>query len=240
MIEEVSIQTYYDHYVETQLESGINDRIYGLYRRMLTLGLQSGSYVLELGCGIGTLTYLLSRKIKIGKIEAVDLSPASIAVAQKKVNSKQVQFFAHDIVDFQTGLLQIDFITLFDIIEHIPLEQHRALFTQLRKNCQDHTRILINIPNPSYLHFTQENEPDSLQIIDQPIPFQFLLKNLEMAGFELLQFETYSVWNEKDYQFFELVPKRAFQLKKISDGRTLGQKAIKKIWRQYLKLKFPF
>ncbi len=238
--EHSSIKTFYDDYVETQRESGINDRVYGLYQRLIKRGLKADSQVLELGCGIGTLTYLLSKKITHGKIEAVDISPASVAVAQKKINNPDVQFFTHDIVDFHSTLPCINYITLFDIIEHIPLEQHPELFHHLRKNCMEHTRIFLNIPNPSYLQFEQEHEPESLQIIDQPIFLRTLLEQVENEGFELVYFETYSIWVEKDYQFFELVPKKNFELKKLSDQRTFLEKAGKKMWRSFLKWKYPF
>lgn len=238
--EHSDIKTFYDEYVETQLESGINDRVYGLFHRMKKRGLHANSQVLELGCGIGSLTFLLSKIITHGKIEAVDLSPASVALAKKKINSKNVAFFTQDIVDFKSSLTKIDFITLFDIIEHIPIEQHPEMFHHLRKNCQDDTRIFINIPNPSYLQFEMEHEPESLQIIDQPILLPPLIDHIEKAGFELVYFETYSVWVEKDYQFMELVPRKNFELKKLSDQRTILEKAGKKMWRSFLKWRYPF
>lgn len=63
---------FYDAYVSRQQESGINDRIYGLYKRLIKSGLNKNSNVLELGCGIGAMTYLLSRMVKTGIVEAVD------------------------------------------------------------------------------------------------------------------------------------------------------------------------
>jgi trans-aconitate 2-methyltransferase len=75
---ENNVAAFYDDYVELQDDSGINDRVYGLYKKMLGQGLQSHSHVLELGCGIGTLTYLIAQKVKKGTIESVDISPKSI------------------------------------------------------------------------------------------------------------------------------------------------------------------
>ena len=44
---------YYDDYVAEQVKSGVNDRIYHLYRKLIQFGLKNNSNVLELGSGIG-------------------------------------------------------------------------------------------------------------------------------------------------------------------------------------------
>ena len=147
------IVDYYDPLLATYLESGINDRIYHLYKRLLSLGLKPDSNVLELGSGIGTLTFLLFKYIKDGKIEAVDISPKSIEFSKQKIKSPNVFFFADDIVTFKTSLKNIDFITLFDVIEHIPLDKYSELFQNLSFLSNENTKICINIPNPAYIEY---------------------------------------------------------------------------------------
>ena len=86
------IEDFYNGFVRNQINSGINDRIFQLYKRMLSLGLNTSSNVLELGCGIGTLTFLLSKKVKKGIIEAVDLSSDSILHSKNKINRQNILF----------------------------------------------------------------------------------------------------------------------------------------------------
>ena len=74
----MSTPEFYDNFIAYQIESGNNDRIYSCYKRMKKHGIHNNSSVLEIGCGIGVLTYLLSRKIKNGTIESMDLSEKSI------------------------------------------------------------------------------------------------------------------------------------------------------------------
>jgi SAM-dependent methyltransferase len=234
------IVDYYDDFIATQLASGINDRIYHLYKRLLSLGLKPDSNVLELGSGIGTLTFLLSKYIKEGKVEAVDLSPRSIEFSRQRIKRPNITFVADDIVTYQPSANIFDFITLFDIIEHIPVEKHNELFDNLAGIINENTKVLINIPNPAYIEYDRINNPEALQIIDQPLPLSLILENLEKNGMTLTYFETYSVWVENDYQFFVIEKKRVFEEVKLSSKRNIFQKIRKKLERTYIKLRHNY
>ena len=231
---------YYDNFIAEQLKSGINDRIYHLYKRILGLGLRSNSNVLELGSGIGTMTFLLSKYVNEGKIEAVDLSPKSIEFSKQRIKSPNISFVAADIVSYQPAIQNIDFIILFDIIEHIPIDKHDELFHNIAVNSHEHTKIFINIPNPACIEYDQQNNPEALQIIDQPVPLSIILKNLETNGLTLIYFETYSIWLENDYQFFVIEKKKAFKEVKLSSKRNFFHKAVKKLERTYIKLRYHY
>ena len=66
------ISDFYDEFVQRQLKIGANERLISLYKRLLDLGLKEDSKVLELGCGVGILTKLLSKKTATGILEAFD------------------------------------------------------------------------------------------------------------------------------------------------------------------------
>ncbi len=231
---------FYDSFIAEQYKSGINDRIYKLFKRLLRLGLKPDSTVLELGSGIGSMTFLLSRYIKKGQIEAVDISPKSIQFSKQRIRKPNINFFANDIVKHIPSIQNIDFITLFDVIEHIPIERHHELFHNIVAFCNENTKVLINIPNPAYVAYDIENNPDALQIIDQPLSLNFLLNILENNGLNIMRFETYSVWVENDYQFFVITKNRHFKEVKLNDKRTFLQKAIKKVERTYIKMKYHY
>jgi len=235
-----NIADYYDEFIAIQLESGINDRIYHLYKRLLDLGLKPDSNLLELGSGIGTLTFLLSKYLKKGKIEAVDLSPKSIEFSRQRINKPNITFITGDIVTYQPLTKNFDFITLFDIIEHIPIEKHNDLFHNLADILKENTKVLINIPNPAYIEYDRINNPEELQIIDQPLPLSLILENLERNGLTLMYFETYSIWAENDYQFFIIEKKKVFEEVKLSSKRNVFQKIQKKLERTYIKLRYNY
>jgi trans-aconitate 2-methyltransferase len=231
---------FYDDFADIQQESGINDRVFGLYGRLQRLGLKSNSKVLELGCGVGTLTYLLSRTITEGQVEAVDISPRSIAFCSQKIRKANIRFAADDVVRYRPTLVNPDFVTLFDVLEHIPLEQHGELFLNLAGHCGPHTRIVINIPNPDYILYDREHHPEVLQVIDQPLPLSVIVPNLDKSELELLYFETYSVWVDNDYQFMVLRKKEPFQEKFVHHRRNYLQKAVKKLERLYIKARYNY
>jgi len=125
--------------------------------------------VLEIGCGIGTLTYLLLKKIRTGRIESVDISPKSIAFAQQHLKAANLTFHTADFLGFEPQYKLFDRILLFDVLEHIPLEQHGRVFQRINRWMSDESLLLINIPNPAYILYDQKNNPAALQETDQPV-----------------------------------------------------------------------
>ena len=233
----MSSADFYDHFIKNQVESGINDRIYGLYRRLCKMGLQSNSAVLEIGCGIGTLTYLLTRKVKTGRIEATDISPQSIEYAKKNLVRPNLSLFAGDILQLEPQSKTFDYVLLFDVIEHIPVEDHTALFSRISRWMHDDSCLLINIPNPGYILFDEKNNPAALQEIDQPVFPDHLATVLAKSGLDIVQFETYSVWVKNDYQFIVGKKRINFEEKFLSKERNVFQKGIVwwgRKWRKFI------
>ncbi len=232
------IAEFYDEFSERQLKIGANERLISLYNRLLKLGLKNDSRILELGCGVGIFTKLLSKKIKNGAIEAVDLSEKSTEIAAKNLQKKAVNFVAADIVHYIPETKSLDFITLLDVIEHIPLELHSALFSNLAKICDQKTQLVINFPNPRYLEFVQKNNPKDLQIIDQSIELRDLVAILDNAGLEIIFYEKYNIWEVEDYDFLAVRKKRNFELKHLADQRSLLEKIVHKIELKINQIKY--
>lgn len=234
------IKGFYDKFVKAQQDSGINDRIYGLYIRLKQAGLHTDSNVLELGCGVGTMTFLISKTVKNGQVESVDISTQSIAFCNQKIKAANINFVSGDVVNHRPSCKKIDFITLFDILEHIPMEKHAELFKNLSSICDADTKILINIPNPEYLQYDIEHHPETLQIIDQPLPLNFILQHLNNYNLNLTYFEPYSIWVENDYHFMMATKKTEFREVFLSSKRSFFQKAKKKIQRTLIKIIYNY
>lgn len=224
------ISEFYDEYVQRQIKTGANERLISLYKRLLNGGLNTDSKVLELGCGVGIFTKLLSKKVKNGIIEAVDLSAKSIAVAKNELkHRKNIHFDVADVVKYKPENSDFDMITLMDVIEHIPLEHHGELFRNLAEIATEKTNILINIPNPQYIGYARINHPESLQVIDQEVELFTLMRHLEKNGLELVYFEKYGIWEQDDYHFMVIRKKRNFELKHLADQRNFSEKVFHKI-----------
>ncbi len=231
---------FYDNFVNYQKESKVNDRIYSLYNRAKRHGLNNHSNVLELGSGIGVMTYLIAKSVKKGIIETVDISSKSVEFARKRISNKNIRFNVDDIVNYKPELKSIDFITLFDVIEHIPKEKHLELFKNISSYIGEDTLLLINIPNPEYIEYDQKYHPEVLQIIDQPVHLDFLVRNLENNDLTISYFQKYSIWVENDYVFYIIEKKKEFKEIRIHDKRNFAQKVLIKLFRLKLKLLYNF
>ncbi|KIA90096.1 class I SAM-dependent DNA methyltransferase [Kaistella jeonii] len=233
------ISDFYDEFVQRQLKIGANERLVSLYKRLLNLGLKEDSNVLELGCGVGIFTKLLSKKISTGILEAVDLSEKSVAVAKEELKGKKNIFLeVADVVKYHPQNSDYDFITLMDVIEHIPLDQHEELFGNLSKICTDKAQIAINIPSPQYIGYVKIHNPETLQVIDQEVHLFPLMQHLEKHSLEMTYFEKYGIWEEEDYHFMVIRKKRDFVLKHLSDHRNISEKISKKVSDKIDEIKY--
>ena len=234
--EEVS--QFYDQFSERQIKIGVNERLIYLFKKLKKIGLTKNSKILELGCGVGAFTYLLSKKVVDGYVEAVDLSETSIENAKKNIQKSNVKLFVGDVVHYQPKSTDFDFITLLDVIEHIPIEEHFNLFRNLSSYISEKTLLLINIPNPEYLKYLHQNQPETLQVIDQPIELTILADNLEKNGLEIVFFHKYGIWEQEDYHLFVVRKKREFKLRHLANERTFIQKITKKLRQKVDQIKF--
>jgi len=223
-MDQKKIEDFYDNFSAHQMKVGINERILSLFQRMKKYGLSPSSRILELGSGIGSMTFLLSKKIKSGIVESVDLSPKSIELLNSSIANPAIKGYAADVVNYKPQQSNFDFITLFDVIEHIPIERHAELFKNLAGIMTEKTTLLINIPNPKYIEYDRIHQPEVLQVIDQPIPLTAIAKNAEDNGLFIHHFETYSIWVENDYQFMMIRKDRDFEEVKLSDKRSFSGK----------------
>jgi cyclopropane fatty-acyl-phospholipid synthase-like methyltransferase len=192
------VENFYDKYTKSQTKIGVNIRHRTIVKHLKKLNLKANSKVLEIGCGIGTVSSLILKHIPNGKFVGVDISKESIELA-KKYNSahKNAEFIANDMSDF-THTIKFDFIVFPDVLEHIPVEQHYNLFKNVAKVCNKNTTVLINIPEPNCLNWIRKTMPDKLQIIDQSLSMQDLLNNTYPHGFKLSSMQNYSLYYEEN------------------------------------------
>jgi cyclopropane fatty-acyl-phospholipid synthase-like methyltransferase len=194
------VKEYYDTFKEHQKQLGINIRHRTIFKNLKSAGLKPNSNVLEIGCGIGTVSNLILKYITEGSFVGLDISPESINMA-KNFNAfhKNAEFMVNDMSNF-THKTKFDFVVFPDVLEHIPVEQHANIFETVSKLTTPDAVILINIPEPNYLNWVRENDPKKLQIIDQSLSMQDLLNNVYPYGFKLYSMNPYSLhYDVNDY-----------------------------------------
>ncbi len=199
------VKEFYDEFANYEVNRGINLRHYHIFNEVIKAGLRNNHQVLEIGCGTGELSFLLHRFLRRGHLVSTDISPNSIALAEKRIGaSSRMQFIVTDMTDF-TYPDKFDFIVLPDVLEHIPIDNHPALFGSLRTLMLDHSKIIIHIPHPKLIESDSIHKPEILQIIDQPISAVTLLQDCYPHGLMLDQYDSYSLFHDTpDYIFITL------------------------------------
>lgn len=196
------IAAYYDKFSIKQQISGINRR----HRAIVAFSqafckLNKSTVVLEVGCGVGTVTRLLADIATEGRVHAIDISSQNIITA--KANLQKYTNVSFEISDMSNFIArnEYDLVVLPDVIEHIPLDQHAALFIRLGDCLKPDGLIHINIPDPDYLDFVREESPEKLQIIDQSLRHNDFSSTFQLSHLELLHWERYTVFNRPfDYR----------------------------------------
>ena len=194
------VEQFYNTFKEHQKKLGVNIRHRTIFKNLRKAGLKNDSKVLEIGCGIGTVSSLILKYISQGSFVGVDISIESIEMA-KILNSQYqyAEFLVNDMSAF-THATKFDFVVLPDVLEHIPVQQHLNLFKVLSAVTTENAIVLINIPEPNCLNWARKNHPEKLQIIDQSLSMQDLLNNSYPHGFKLFSMKSYCLqYKEPDY-----------------------------------------
>lgn len=207
------VAKYYDEFTELQVRAGINNRHISIIEHLQELGLKINHHVLEIGCGIGTVSELILRYLsKEGFLHAVDISPKSVALARHRLKKYSNSVVEVNDLTKNTINNQFDVVVLPDVIEHIPIELHPHLFLNIKQMLRDDGFVFIHIPNPNYLEWMVNNKDEGLQIIDQPIHTDELCSIVYTVGFYLEYLKSYSIYTiDNDYQIIVLRKKPSNQ-----------------------------
>ncbi|MRR23340.1 class I SAM-dependent methyltransferase [bacterium] len=179
---------------------------------------------------MGTLTGLILKYVNKGEVVAVDISPASVNIARKRLKGyANVMLMVSDMSDFvHPGIF--DFIVLPDVLEHIPSEQHRNLFRTLAEHMHENTVILIHIPHPRGIDFIRRTNPEQLQIVDQAIEADSLLADIYANGLMLLSYISYPLFDrENDYAVITIKKKGDITFSPLPKKTIIARKFLARI-----------
>lgn len=204
----VDAARFYDDFADAQQDVGVTSRHHAIIAALRDAGWRRGHRVLEIGCGVGTLTELLVRGLgRDGSLVATDLSPRSVEFAKQRLGERDhLRLLAGNVLELELDE-RFDVVVLPDVIEHIPLALHRELFQRVSSWLAPEGFVVLNYPNPLYLEWCRTNRPELLQVVDQPVHADVLLANAYSASLYLESLRTYSVWiRQGDYVVAVLRP----------------------------------
>lgn len=140
--------------------------------------------------------------------------------------AERIEFLVDDMLEFSTDE-KFDFIVLPDVMEHIPLDQHKALFKTMSECIHDDSMIFIHIPHPTALDYIRKETPEKLQIIDQSISAKDMIDNATANGLRLIEYRAYNLYTEEtDYVFIKFKKDTPFKLNKLPKSTIIKRKMM--------------
>lgn len=231
------VAKFYDDYSSRQETMWHNERHYFLIEQLKRLGVKNDSIILEIGCGIGTMTNLMAPLVKIGKLVSSDISPKSIEIS-KNYNQKfnNIEFIVADSTNFSFPKLNYDFIVLFDVLEHIQTEFRPEILKLCALQMGENTQLLINVPAPEAHKYAITNFPEAMQLVEIPVYLKEVLPILESNNLEITSFFSYDMWQPNEYDFYQIRKKKTYEYKKLTPPQYLNPQWIINRIKRKLKL----
>ena len=158
--------------------------------------------IADVGCGGGVMTDYLTR---FGTVVGVDFSTAAIAAAEERSSATFYPGGVEALPD-----TDYDLITLFDVLEHIPLDDRPRFIASLAERLKPTGLLFCSTPFPSATKRRKAINDPTLQIIDEEVELPAVMNEAAAAGLQLLSFTTYDVFSgSPEYQAFVFTCERA-------------------------------
>jgi len=187
------------------------DECLALFRRNLI----SSRSVLEIGCSIGLTTYQLAEEYPEIDFTAIDIANEQIEFAKKFFHKENIKFSVVDITK-DNNLQKYDLITLFDVYEHIPINERMNFANALKKILSENGQILLTCPSWLKSKNDIESFPERLQVVDEIVEIKDYVSLANIIGGHVKQLNLVSVWNRFDYSHCVISKQQPLQEIKVA------------------------
>lgn len=195
-----AVEAYYDAHVSAKLRDFVegNKRVERAWETLERWAPRDPSRILEVGCGIGAICWRMSRRWPGAGVVGLDLSAASVAVAEKLFASPGVSFVQGRLGRWG-GRDEFDLVVLMDVYEHIAIDERPALHGALKGLVGRRGRIFLSFPTPRHLARLRDRQPDQIQPVDEDVSLEAISALARDIRSEVLLYEEVDVWHEGDY-----------------------------------------
>jgi len=194
---------YYDKFSEVLAEAyKVPNPRHQAIRRVLNKLILPGMNVLDLGCGIGTLSKI-ALQLGADNVLGVDISPKMIEKAIEL--NPGIVFVSASITEYVPPFTP-DVIILSDILEHIPYANLDKLYETILKYTykrNPYLKIFVNIPYYPIQQFLHSEHPDKQQIVDENYSTASLLEDFNRIYFIPERIDIYGV--DVDCQYVNII-----------------------------------
>lgn len=200
MVNQDQIQSYYDAHVMGKLRGFVegNDRVECAWSTIEAWAGECPRRILEIGCGIGDISWRLSRQWPESQVVGLDVSPRSLELAQTLFGNERLSFCEGPLVAGRVSG-PFDLVVLMDVYEHIHQDDRPELHLAIRALMSEHARVVLAFPTPRHLAWLKIHQPDRIQPVDEDITPDTISALARATGTEVLCYKEVDVWHEGDY-----------------------------------------
>ncbi len=216
-------QDYYDYYYYKPLRDYFYKNPFQEYilRKILSWVSQKDKRILNVGCKIGWLAGEIKRIFPLSYILGLDISPKRVAMAKRLFPCKGLDFLVGDITD-ESILLDIDFIVLSDVYEHIPKDLHKKTHFILKRLLRKGAVFILASQVINYQRFFLQPTLRRFQILEEEIGENQIEILMEDLGAQVLEYSYVDFRGPKDYLFLALADR--FRVKKKESKSIILEK----------------
>jgi SAM-dependent methyltransferase len=200
VVTSAAVTSYYDAHAKGKLRGFVegNARVECAWATIERWVREAPRRILEVGCGIGDVSWRMSRRWAESEVVGLDISPRSLRVARKLFPDPRITFCEGPLVP---GRLEgeFDLIVLMDVYEHIAVGDRPALHAALKMLRSDSGRIVLSFPTPRHLAWLRRHQPDQIQPVDEDITVETMAELARETDTVTLCYEEVGVWHEGDY-----------------------------------------
>lgn len=194
------IQNFYDEHVTDKLAGFVdgNRRIEQAWATLEKWAPLKPERILEIGCGIGDISWRMSRLWPTSEVIGLDVSPRSLEIATKLFSSDRVSFLEGPLeMNTLTGMF--DLIVMMDVYEHVSVAERQSLHAILQTLLTERGRIFLSFPTPRHLAWLRQYQPEHIQPIDENIDLATISTLATNTQTHVLLYQEVGVWHEGDY-----------------------------------------
>jgi SAM-dependent methyltransferase len=154
--------------------------------------------VLVIGCGSGQGAHFVATRVaRQARVLGVDISPASIAIAEKLFAHSRIEYRCMDVAT--EGLSGVWEVIVFpDVYEHIPVAARPGLHQQLRSALAPNGLLLLTLPSRWHQEMLHVRG-SGLQIVDETVTLEDLQQLARDIDGNITYYAMVSVWGGHDY-----------------------------------------
>ena len=227
-----AIAAYYDD----EMQKPLRDFVYGNARVQAAIDLclayihPHSRNLLDVGCGFGQSSAEFRQNRPWVDVTSVDISPKRIECGRRLFADYDIRFQVSDMTTVPEGG-PFDVITMLDVYEHIPKyarpQFHRTLAEALGRD----GTVILTVPSPLHQGHLSANRPEGLQVVDETIQLNDVIRLANDLGGEVVLFHYVSIWHTNDYVHAAVTRQPRYDMIDVEERASLGSGGLKRISR---------